>query len=102
LIPTRFLARIFAEKGAARLSEIECKLKSGRKFRYRLSEYPITADLTESQAAVLARQIVDDKFRLCEWDRSHVGNDSEEEIFEAVKREVMFWVDRMREVSDEK
>jgi hypothetical protein len=85
-------------RGGARWEHLECNLKSGRIFRYQFHEYPFGPDTTPEQADALARKIVADKYKYCQWDREHPQFDSDEGITETIAAFILDWVVRMRRV----
>ena len=65
---------------------IEVKTRSGRKFRFDVTEYWVFADTTPGQVKHLAERIVAEKYRFCKWDRGHPRVNAQAEILEAVRR----------------
>jgi hypothetical protein len=58
--------------------------KSGRIFRFEISEYPVNADSTLDEIGSLALRVVDAKYRYSPWDRKHPDVNVKEEIYEEV------------------
>lgn len=87
--------------GCFRLGEIECKLKSGRVFRYDLTDYPFRVDASEAEIDDLACQIIKDKYRYCEWDREHPRSNTELEIFNVIKAWMLAEVAKGRQLRAE-
>src|SRR5436309_1842034 len=76
-----YLALVFSDR-VSYLNErhIELNTPSGRKFKYELSAYPVSAGVTPQGAMSLAKRIFREKYRYCEWDRNHPHVDIEKEI----------------------
>jgi hypothetical protein len=85
-------------RGGARWEHLECNLKSGRIFRYQFHEYPFGPDTTPEQADALARKVVADKYKNCQWDRAHPHVDSEEDIVSTITAFILGWSARMNRV----
>jgi hypothetical protein len=85
-------------EGGATFTHLECVLKSGRTFSYQFSTYPFSPYTTPEQAEALAKRIVAEKYRYCEWDRSHATYDSEQDITEVITAFILHWVRRMQKV----
>jgi hypothetical protein len=94
----RIVVRQALETGSFRLQGIEVELKSGRKFRYQLHDYPFRVDASDAELANVVRQIIMDKYRYCEWDRDHPNTNSEVEIYDALRALLSLWVARARQV----
>jgi hypothetical protein len=74
------LIALGATNGWFKFTSLECQLKSGRKFRYQMSDYPFRVDTTRDEAEQLAWKIVGDKYRNCPWDEAHPETNQEIEI----------------------
>src|ERR1017187_965885 len=60
------------QAGALLLNKtVSAKTRSGRKFRFDISDYAITIETHAWELEAIANQIVSDKYRACEWDRNH-------------------------------
>ena len=92
------LAQQAVKLGWFRFTQFECGLPSGRKFRYNMTDYPFRPFATLEQIDALCRQLIRDKYRYCDWDRSHPKADTEVEIFDAVKAWMLDWVARVHRV----
>jgi hypothetical protein len=68
---------------------VEMKTPSGRTFRYELSEFPISSSIMLEEAETLARRIFREKYRYCEWDRSHPEVDVEQEMIDKIVRFIL-------------
>jgi hypothetical protein len=68
---------------------MEMKTPSGRIFRYELSEFPISSDITPEGAKALARRIFREKSRYCEWDRNHPEVDVEQEMVTKITKFIL-------------
>lgn len=75
----------------------EITTKSGRRFKYNLSDYRFGADFTENNARGLANEIAAEKYRETDWDRDHPRVLAEMEIADALYALIMDAVARMRE-----
>jgi hypothetical protein len=82
----RILAWGAAQTGSFRFGTMGFDLPSGRKFRYSLKDYPFSVTASEAELDALCCQVIKDKYRYCEWDRNHPKNNSEVEIFDAIKK----------------
>jgi hypothetical protein len=58
--------------------------RSGRKFRFDVTEYRVFPDSTTAEVDRLAHQIFAEKYRSCEWDRKHPNVNVQAEIFQEV------------------
>lgn len=92
----RALTQIAIDAGWFRFDTIEFTLASGRKFRYQMRDYPFRPFSEEWEIDGLCCQLIQDKYRYCEWDRAHPKTDSEAEIFDAVKAWMLGCVSRAR------
>lgn len=75
---------------------IDCKTRSGRKFRFDVSAYGITVDTPAWRLCQLAEQIVAEKYRECKWDREHPTVNSQAEVLEAVTQEIGRYVEFLK------
>lgn len=71
--------------GWFRFGSVDFSLASGRKFRYKLEDYPLRVGASETEIEALCSRIIKDKYRYCEWDRNHPRTNTEVEIFDALK-----------------
>jgi hypothetical protein len=85
--------------GRSRL-HIEVTLRSGRRFRYDLSDYRFGPELTEMQARILAEQIAAEKYKYAEWDRDHPRVLAEAEIADSLYGMIMKAVGNMQAAAD--
>jgi hypothetical protein len=93
--------RLALRDGWFRFDEVEFKLRSGRKFRYQMRDYPFKVDASERELDALVCRIVKDKYRYCQWDREHPNTNQEVEIFDAIKEWMMSEVAKARLVRAE-
>jgi hypothetical protein len=96
-----YFVRLALRDGWFRFDEIEFKLKSGRKFRYQMRNYPFKVDASEWELDALACRIIKDKYRYCQWDREHPKTNQEVEIFDAIKEWMLSEVAKARLVRAE-
>ncbi len=75
---------------------VEVVTKSGRRFRYNLSDYRFGPDLTLDEARRLAERIASEKYKHSEWDRQHPRVAAEAEIADAVYDLILKAIDRMQ------
>ena len=59
---------------------LEGKTRSGRPFKYELTEYHVHPNMIPRAALELAKRIVRDKYRESDWDRRHAQVDVELEL----------------------
>ena len=74
------------EDGWFRFDSIEFTLASGRKFRYKMTDYPFKATATEAEIDGVVCQLIKDKYKYCQWDREHPKTNQELEIYEAIRK----------------
>jgi hypothetical protein len=81
----RVFIQVAIDEGWFRYDWIEVTLPSGRKFRYQLKDFPFRVDASEAEISALAYRIAREKYRYCQWDRSHHAIDSEADICASIK-----------------
>ena len=87
--------------GWFRFTHIECKLPSGRMFKYNMEDYPFRPFSTPEQIDALCCELIKAKYRYCDWDRAHPKTNAEVEIFDTVKAWMLGWVARAQRVQAE-
>jgi hypothetical protein len=96
-----FFTWIAIRDGRFRFSSVEFKLRSGRKFRYQMEDYPFRVDASEAEIDALVCGIIRDKYRYCEWDRAHPYTNTEAEIFDAIKEWMLGQVAEAQRLRDD-
>jgi hypothetical protein len=76
---------------------VEIVTPSGRKFRYELTDYPVSASTTPEQALTQAKLIFREKYRYCEWDRNHPYVDVEREIIAKLVHNILKVAEKIRQ-----
>ena len=71
--------------GWFRSESLECVLPSGRKFRYKMRDYPFPVFALSNEIDAVCCKIIMDKYRYCTWDRDHPKTHAEVEIFDTIK-----------------
>jgi hypothetical protein len=75
---------------------IDVQTKSGRRFRFNITDYAVSADTTRAQVDAIAAKIVADKYRCCQWDKDHPTVNVEAEMLQEVTTLLLHLVDRMK------
>jgi len=88
-IHEEIMLRLALSEGRFQYDFVKFKLRSGRKFRYKMTDYPFAANASPIEIDLLVCQIIKDKYRYCQWDREHAKDNQEVEIFDAIKLTVM-------------
>jgi ribosomal protein S15P/S13E len=78
---------------------ISVRTKSGRRFRFDITDFHVSTDMTPAQLAALAAKIVAEKHRFCEWDRDHPTVNVGQEMQQAVAELLSYLVERVKRMS---
>jgi hypothetical protein len=81
--------------------EVEFTLPAGRRFRYKMKDYPFQVDWKEWEIDTLVTQIIRDKFKYSQWDREHPRTNTEAEIYEGIKQWIYGEIAKVKRLREE-
>jgi hypothetical protein len=76
--------------------QICVRTKSGRKFRFDITDYHLSADTSRAQIESIARQFMAEKYRTCKWDRDHPYVNVQQEMLESAIDLLVGLVEQMK------
>ena len=80
------------------------KMKSGRKFRYKIGKFLRELKLghTKKEVEALARDALDEKYKFCQWDLNHPDVPSDREIYGVLVKEFSHYLQWLNDQEEKK